>query len=112
MRNALIAVCLISISASVEARGHDPMSIDHLLSRMTFGATEQDRRHVAEVGVGAYIEEQLDPSSIDDHPLDDRLAALSTLRAATPPLIARFSSPKTPTPVLIPVDLPLRHEAR
>jgi uncharacterized protein (DUF1800 family) len=107
MRNALIAVCLISISASVEARGHDPMSIDHLLSRMTFGATEQDRRHVAEVGVGAYIEEQLDPSSIDDHPLDVRLAALSTLRAATPPLIARFSSPKPPTPVLMPVELPL-----
>jgi uncharacterized protein (DUF1800 family) len=107
MRNALIAVFLISLSTSVEARGHDPMSVEHLLARMTFGATEQDRRHVAEVGIGPYIDEQLDPASIDDHPLDARLAALSTLRVATPPLIARFSPPKPQTPVLIPTDLSL-----
>jgi uncharacterized protein (DUF1800 family) len=107
MRIAFIVVCLFSLSVSVDARGHDPMSVDHLLSRMTFGGTEQDQRHVAEVGVGPYIEEQLDPSSIDDHPLDERLAALTTLRAATPPLIARFSPPKPQMPIVIPIDLPL-----
>jgi uncharacterized protein (DUF1800 family) len=107
MRNALIAVCLISLSTSVQARGPDPKSVDHLLSRVTFGATEQDRRHVADVGAGPYIEEQLDPSTIDDHALDERLAALTTLRAATPPLIARFSPPKPQAPVLIPIELPL-----
>jgi uncharacterized protein (DUF1800 family) len=107
MRTAIITVFVLSISASTAARGTDPAQVDHLLSRITFGVTEQDRRHVAEVGVGRYIEEQLNPSSIDDHPLDQRLAALTTLRSATPPLIARFSAPKPPTAIVIPEELPL-----
>jgi uncharacterized protein (DUF1800 family) len=107
MRTALVAILVISVAASIEARGGERTSVEHLLSRVTFGVTEEDRRHVAEVGSSRYIEEQLAPSSIDDHELDARLAALSTLRVATPPLIARFSSPRPQSPLVLPIELPL-----
>jgi uncharacterized protein (DUF1800 family) len=103
---ALLALLATLFAASAFARTPDRRSIDHLLSRMTFGATEQDRLHVAGIGIDRYISEQLDPSSIDDHELTDRLAALSTLRTATPPLIARFNPPK-PQAAVISVALPL-----
>ena len=83
--------------------------IDHLLDRVTFGPTSEDGDRVHELGVNRYIDEQLDPASIDDAELDRRLAALPTLRTPTPGLITRFDPPKPalpPSPTIFPVTFP------
>src|SRR5450755_1974131 len=90
-------ICAL-ISASAVGGVADRGAIDHVVSRVTFGPTAADRRHAEEIGIRAYIDEQLDPSSIDDAALDRRLVALSTLRSATPQLIARFNPPTVRTP--------------
>jgi uncharacterized protein (DUF1800 family) len=98
------------LGPAATAGSTSPAAIDHLLDRVTFGATSGDREHVREVGAGRFIDEQLDPASIDDAGLDRRLAALQTLRTPTPGLITRFDPPKPalpPMPTVFPVTLPV-----
>ena len=55
------------VPASFEpASGGEVDAIDHLLSRTSFGPRPGDRERVARMGRQAYIDEQLDPSAIDD----------------------------------------------
>lgn len=98
MRVSRSALLFALISTSAVAGPADRDAIDHVVARVTFGPTLADRRHVQEIGIRAYLDEQLDPAGIDDSALDGRLASLSTLRSATPPLIARFNPPKMQTP--------------
>ncbi len=72
--------------------------IEHLLSRVTFGPTAEERGRVEKIGIDRYIDEQLDPASIDDNGPDQRLRSLPTLRTATPPLLARFNPPSVQLP--------------
>ncbi len=53
-----------------------------------------------------YLGEQLDPASIDDDALDERLRSLATLRTATPPLLARFNPPRVQLPDAFPMCTP------
>lgn len=86
MRRLVLLTTLIAASAfGGETR------IEHLLSRVTFGPTVQERHHVEEIGISAYIDEQLDPASIDDSVARDRIAGLNTLRTDTPQMLARYS---------------------
>jgi uncharacterized protein (DUF1800 family) len=106
MRMRTTAILLATLLAgSAQARSHDREAIEHLLSRVTFGPTDFDRQRVAEIGIERYIDEQLDPASIDDSDLDQHLANLSTLRTATPPLIARFNPPRPMQPAAFPVSM-------
>jgi uncharacterized protein (DUF1800 family) len=95
-RPAVLVLALIATSAA--ARSVDHESIEHVLARVTFGPTAADRRHVEEIGVPAYIAEQLDPASIDDSAVARRLSAFPTLRSPTPPLIERFNPPQMQIP--------------
>ena len=72
--------------------------VEHVLSRLSFGARPEDFERVKEIGVEAYIEEQLKPEDIDDQALDARLAKLSTLSLAMPALISKYNPPKPPPP--------------
>jgi hypothetical protein len=60
------------------------------LNRMAFGPAPSDLARVRTMGVSAYIEEQLHPSTIDDSACDARLAAanLQYLNANVPTLWA------------------------
>jgi uncharacterized protein (DUF1800 family) len=49
------------------------------LNRLTFGARPAERARAAEIGLPAWIEEQLAPDSIDDFACDLRLRNLETL---------------------------------
>ena len=62
-------------AASAEAAARDPAAgppltpqeqIDHVLSRVTFGARPGDRERVEKLGVSTFLEEQLHPERIDD----------------------------------------------
>jgi uncharacterized protein (DUF1800 family) len=104
---AALVLALIATSAATStaatARRADREVIEHLLSRLTYGPTAEDRRHVEEIGIPAYIDEQLDPAAIDDSAFGKHLASLSTLRSASPSLMATFNPPKMKyTPSLLP----------
>src|ERR671929_593432 len=45
----------------------------HVLNRLGFGARPGDVERVRKLGVGAYIEQQLNPSKIDDSAAEARL---------------------------------------
>ncbi|MDT5121270.1 MAG: hypothetical protein QOC96_752 [Acidobacteriota bacterium] len=73
--------------------------IAHVLARLSFGARPGDFERVKAMGVNAYIEQQLDPDSIDDTKLDARLNKLPTLALAIPTLIEQYTPPKpAPSP--------------
>src|SRR5690349_14282635 len=56
-----------------------PMSDYRALDRLTFGPRLAERARVAEIGLAAWIEEQLAPAALDDGPADWRLRQFDTL---------------------------------
>jgi uncharacterized protein (DUF1800 family) len=77
--------------------------IAHVLSRLTFGARPGDFEKVRSMGVEAFINQQLDPDSIDNSGVIARLKRLPTLGMATPVIIEQYTPPKpapSPSPVV------------
>ena len=58
--------------------------VSQALLRLSFGVRPGDFEAVKKIGVAKYIEQQLDPNSIDDSALDKRLAKLPTLSLSNP----------------------------
>ncbi|HYW74653.1 MAG TPA: DUF1800 domain-containing protein [Pyrinomonadaceae bacterium] len=77
----------------------DDQRIAHVLARLTFGARPGDFEKVKAMGVDAFINQQLDPDSIDNSAVTAKLRRLSTLTMATPVLIEQYTPPK---PVVAP----------
>ena len=80
----------------------DDQRIAHVLSRLTFGARPGDFERVKAMGVDAFINQQLDPDSLDAGAVIARLKKLPTLGMATPVIIEQYTPPK-PAPVASPV---------
>lgn len=59
--------------------GGAPDAAVHLLNRISYGPTASDLARVRQIGINAYIDEQLYPEKIDDSALEQRLAPFSTL---------------------------------
>jgi uncharacterized protein (DUF1800 family) len=77
----------------------DDRHVTQVLSRLTFGARPGDFERVKALGVDAFINQQLDPDSIDDTALAARLSKLPTLGMATPVIFEQYTPPKpTPSP--------------
>jgi len=53
--------------------------IGHLLNRLTWGPRPGDRTRVEGIGVDAFIDEQLEPESIDDRRCEWRIAEIESL---------------------------------
>lgn len=70
----------------------------HLLSRIGFGARLGDIERVRALGISAYIDTQLDPDSIDDSVVNEKLAKLATLVLPTPSILERFNPPPPAQP--------------
>ena len=77
--------------------------IAHVLSRLTFGARPGDFERVKSMGVEAFINQQLDPDSLDVSATIARLKKLPTLGMATPVIIEQYTPPK---PVVAPSPVP------
>ena len=76
--------------------------VTHVLSRLTFGARPGDFERVKAMGVDAFINQQLDPDSIDNSAIIAKLRRLPTLGMATPVIIEQYTPPKPgalPSPV-------------
>src|SRR2546423_11811804 len=79
--------------------------IAHVLSRLTYGARPGDFERVKAMGVEAFINQQLDPDSIDNAAVIAKLRRLPTLGMATPLIIEQYTPPK---PVASPSPLPAK----
>jgi len=83
----------------------DDQRIAHVLSRLTFGARPGDFERVKAMGVDAFIDQQLDPDSLDAGAVTARLKKLPTLGMATPVIIEQYTPPK-PAPSPVPAKSP------
>jgi hypothetical protein len=66
----------------------------HLLNRIGFGPRRGDVERIKEIGVAAYIEQQLHPETIGDTEIEARLAGLETLQMTTTQLLAAYDGPR------------------
>lgn len=72
----------------------DDRKIVHLLNRAAFGPTIADIAKVREMGIDAYLEQQLKPGSLSDSDmLEERLAQLPTLKTSVEQLSADYELP-------------------
>src|SRR5579862_550933 len=65
----------------------------HALNRFTFGPRPSDIAAVQAVGLKAWFERQLNPSSIDDSALDARLGMFPAMRLEQAEMLRRYPSP-------------------
>jgi uncharacterized protein (DUF1800 family) len=63
------------------------------LNRLAYGPRPGDVQRIKQMGLAKWIEQQLDPHSIDDSPLEKRLAQYPTLRMSSQQLLADFPPP-------------------
>jgi uncharacterized protein (DUF1800 family) len=69
-------------------------AILHALNRLAYGPRPGDVERVRQMGLAKWIEEQLNPSSIEDKALEARLENYPTLRLSTSKLIGEYPQPK------------------
>jgi uncharacterized protein (DUF1800 family) len=66
----------------------------HFLNRTSFGPTRETIRRVNEIGIRAYLDEQLQPESIPDAFVEEKVAALKTMRLSSRELIELYPPPR------------------
>jgi uncharacterized protein (DUF1800 family) len=69
-------------------------AILHALNRLAYGPRPGDVERVRQMGLAKWIEQQLNPNSIDDRALEARLSDYPTLRMSTSKLIEEYPQPK------------------
>jgi uncharacterized protein (DUF1800 family) len=69
-------------------------AILHALNRLTYGPRPGDVERVRQMGLAKWIDQQLNPNSIDDRALEARLENYPTLRMPSAKLIAEYPQPK------------------
>ena len=69
-------------------------AILHALNRLAYGPRPGDMERVRQMGLAKWIEQQLNPSSIDDKAMEARLQDYPTLKMSTAKLIDEYPQPK------------------
>ena len=69
-------------------------AILHALNRLAYGPRPGDVERVRQMGLAKWIEQQLNPSSIDDKVMEARLQDYPTLKMSTAKLIDEYPQPK------------------
>src|SRR5437762_2299147 len=69
-------------------------AILHALNRLAYGPRPGDVERVRQMGLAKWIEQQLNPNSIDDKAVEARLQDYPTLRMSTAKLIEEYPQPK------------------
>lgn len=65
----------------------------HFLDRTSFGATQGEIAKAAQMGISAYLEEQLHPERIPDPLVDEKLKGLKTVRLSSKDLFELYPPP-------------------
>ena len=69
-------------------------AILHALNRLAYGPRPGDLERVRQIGLAKWIEQQLNPNSIDDRAVEARLEQFPTLRMSSAKLLAEYPQPK------------------
>jgi uncharacterized protein (DUF1800 family) len=69
-------------------------AILHALNRLAYGPRPGDIERVRQMGLAKWIDQQLNPGSIDDKVAEARLANFPTLRMSSSKLLAEYPQPK------------------
>jgi uncharacterized protein (DUF1800 family) len=69
-------------------------AILHALNRLAYGPRPGDVERVRQMGLAKWIEEQLNPASLDDKALEARLENYPTLRMSSAKLLSEYPQPK------------------
>jgi uncharacterized protein (DUF1800 family) len=84
-------------------------AILHALNRLAYGPRPGDVERVRQMGLAKWIEQQLNPNSIDDKAAEARLEDYRTLRMSTAKLIAEYPQPK---PAVVQAERQARERAQ
>ncbi len=82
---------VVPAAAASRMSPHD--QILHALNRFTFGPRPGDEAKVRQMGLDAWLEQQLHPDTIDDAGLGRRLAKFPAMQLSQTELIERFPTP-------------------
>jgi hypothetical protein len=81
LRRFCLLALLCALASAARAAPPTDQQVIHVLNRLAFGPSAADVARVKEIGIDAYIAEQLHPATIPESPeLTERLAALDTLQ--------------------------------
>jgi uncharacterized protein (DUF1800 family) len=69
-------------------------AILHTLNRLAYGPRPGEVERIKQIGLAKWIDQQLNPNSIDDKTVESRLENLPTLRLSTAKLIEEYPRPK------------------
>jgi uncharacterized protein (DUF1800 family) len=69
-------------------------AILHALNRLAYGPRPGDVGRIKQLGLAKWIDQQLNPKSIDDSAVEARLSVYPTLRMSTAQLLAEYPNPK------------------
>jgi len=69
-------------------------AILHALNRLAYGPRPGDVERIKQMGLAKWIDQQLNPKSIDDSAAEARLPVYPTLRMSTAQLLAEYPNPK------------------
>jgi uncharacterized protein (DUF1800 family) len=95
---AALALLSNNLPAAAQARASAPklteeQRVVHVLNRLAFGARPGEVERVRKLGLEAYIEQQLNPSKLDDSALEARLRNFPTLGMSNGELLAKYPQP-------------------
>lgn len=71
----------------------DDQKILHVLNRLGFGARPGDVERVRSIGLQKYIDQQLNPSTIDDAVAENKVKNMDTVSMSTSDLFAKYPNP-------------------
>ncbi|MGH9736530.1 MAG: DUF1800 domain-containing protein [Candidatus Acidiferrales bacterium] len=71
----------------------EDQAILHALNRLAYGPRPGEVEQIKQMGLAKWIDQQLDPASLDDSALDKRLARYSTLSMSSQQLLNDFPPP-------------------
>jgi uncharacterized protein (DUF1800 family) len=69
-------------------------AILHALNRLAYGPRPGDMERIKQIGLAKWIDQQLNPNSINDSAIEARLEIYPTLRMRTAQLLAEYPNPK------------------
>ena len=72
----------------------EEQKVVHLLNRTSFGPTREAVQKVNQLGIRAYLDEQLHPERISDTLVEEKLAGLKTMRLSSRELNELYPPPK------------------
>jgi len=90
----LVPTIVYGVSSGPNSKSlNEDQKILHVLNRLGFGARPGDLERVKKIGINKYIEQQLNPSSIDDSVAEAKVKGLDAFNMTTAEVFAKYPNP-------------------